>query len=107
MRVTVQRIEDRESIISERESLRAEAANLKAELEAERSRGGSLKPRERESLMKLILGMAKAKFNYDPAASRSPAPKNISKALGSAGLELDEDTVRKWLRVAFESLSQS
>jgi hypothetical protein len=34
VRATVQRIEDRQSIISERESLRAGAANLKAELEA-------------------------------------------------------------------------
>jgi hypothetical protein len=53
VRAAVQRIEDRESIISERESLRAEAENLKAEWEAERSSEGSLKPRERESLISL------------------------------------------------------
>jgi hypothetical protein len=75
-------------------------------MEAERSKGGSLKPSERVSLMKLVFGMAKAKYNYDPAASRGPAPKNISNALALAGLELDEDTVRKWLRKASELLSE-
>ena len=104
VRAAVHRIEDRESIIAENASLRAEVQNLKAELEAS---GGSLKPRELESLMKLILGMAKAKFNYDPTVSRSPAAGNISKALASRDVRLDQDTVRKWLREACESLSES
>jgi hypothetical protein len=57
VRAAVQRIEDRESIISEGESLRAEVQNLKAELEAERSSGESLQPSERKSLMKLGSGL--------------------------------------------------
>jgi len=108
VRAAVQRIEDRESIISERENLRAVVQNLKTELEAQRSNGESLNPSERKSLMKLTLGMAMAKFRYDPTASRSSAPKNICDALDSRDLTLDQDTVRKWLKAAAsELLSQS
>lgn len=107
VRAAVQRIEDKESIILERESLRTEVENLRAELEAARLSEVSLNAGERKSLMKLALGMAIHKYNYDPAASRGSAPKNISDGLALKGLTLDEDTVRKWLKKASELLWQS
>lgn len=56
--------------------------------------------RERESLLKLILGMAVDGYGYDPKASKSSQIKEISGHLFTCGLSLDEDTVRKYLNEA-------
>ncbi len=56
--------------------------------------------RERESLLKLLLGMAINGYRYDPKATRSQEIKEIANDLRLANLPLDEDTVRKYLNEA-------
>jgi cell division protein FtsB len=63
--------------------------------------------KERTSLDKLILGMAMAKYKWDPNADRHPAAGKIAKDLGlleldgvRLDLDLDEGTVLRYLRKA-------
>jgi hypothetical protein len=60
--------------------------------------------RERDSLLKLVIGMAVAAYAYDPKVARSDRPTEIAGDLERAGVPLDVDTVRKWLREAAELL---
>lgn len=63
----------------------------------------TLTTRTRETLLKLILGMAVDAYGYDPKASRSPVPREIASCLELLNLHIDEDTVRKWLNEAKEA----
>jgi hypothetical protein len=60
--------------------------------------------RERESMLRLIVGMAIRGYSYDPAAVRNAAVKEIADDLQSLGIGLDEDTVRKYLSESRELL---
>jgi len=60
--------------------------------------------KERESLLKLIIGMAVKGYSYDPKAGRNPTAKEIASDLALIGLHMDEDTVRKYLAEAKELL---
>jgi hypothetical protein len=64
----------------------------------------ALSQRERSSCLRLIIGMAVKKYRYDPAAARGPAPSNIMNDLHELGIDIDVDTVRKWLKEAAEEL---
>jgi hypothetical protein len=64
----------------------------------------SLSVRERDSLLKLVIGMAVAGYSYDPNASRSKQTSEIAGDLERLGLSLDVDTVRRWLKEAAELL---
>jgi hypothetical protein len=63
-----------------------------------------LSTRERESLLKLEIGMAVGGYGYDSTARRSEQTTAIADDLLQAGIPLDADTVRKWLREAAELL---
>jgi ribosomal protein S16 len=54
--------------------------------------------RERDSLLKLVIGMAVKGYAYDPMASRNSATADIASDLASLGIGLDTDTIRKWLK---------
>jgi hypothetical protein len=60
--------------------------------------------RARDSLLKLVIGMAVGAYAYDPKVGRSDRPTEIAGDLERAGVVLDVDTVRKWLREAAELL---
>jgi hypothetical protein len=77
-----------------------------SDLEEQLQRTGPkpLGTRERDSVMKLILGMAIRGYSYDPMASRNGAIGDICGDLAHLGLPLDPDTIRKWLREAAELL---
>lgn len=64
----------------------------------------SLGTRERETLLKLIAGMAVDGYGYDPKASKSPVPKEIESSLSQLGISITDDTIRKWLKEAAELL---
>lgn len=59
---------------------------------------------ERDSLLKIVLGMAMAAYDYKPSAPRNPATGesrgSISADLQRLGLTLDADTVRKFIKEA-------
>jgi hypothetical protein len=63
-----------------------------------------LSTRERDSLLKLTIGMAVLGYGFDPKAERSPQVQEIADDLARAGVSLDADTVRKWLRIAADLL---
>jgi hypothetical protein len=60
--------------------------------------------RERDSLLKLLIGMAVGGYRYDPKSNRSSTAKEIASDLALVGLQIDEDTVRKYLVEARELL---
>lgn len=64
----------------------------------------SLGTRERESLLKLVIGMAKQGYSYDPAALRSDRVPEIVDDLERCGVAMSADTVRKYLRQGAELL---
>jgi hypothetical protein len=56
--------------------------------------------RERDTLLKLVIGMAIKGYSHDPAASKSTAPKEIADDLAALGMAITDDTVRKYLKLA-------
>src|SRR5690606_31722481 len=60
--------------------------------------------KEKESLLKLVIGMAVAAYRYNPQAARSDIPTEIVNDLMRAGVPLDADTVRKFLRMGAKLL---
>jgi len=63
-----------------------------------------LHTKERESLLKLVIGIAIGGYGYDPKAPKSDKPREIAEDLAILGLHLDADTVRKFLRQGRELL---
>ena len=58
---------------------------------------------ERDSLLKMVLGMAIAAYDYNPGTTNRATGENkgsIFADLRQCGLTLDADTVRKFLREA-------
>jgi hypothetical protein len=56
-----------------------------------------LAARERESMLKLIIGMAIAGYRYDPKAKRNDSVREITDDLEECGVALSDDPVRKYL----------
>lgn len=52
------------------------------------------------SMLQLIIGMAMARYGYDPAAKKNTAVAEIAKDLELLGIPLDQDTVRAYLQKA-------
>jgi regulator of replication initiation timing len=97
----------------ENQKLRYEVDRLKASSppQPKESSTRELSKKERNSLDKLILGMALAKYKWEPNADRHPASGKIADDLKclerdglNLGLSLDEATVLKYLREAKEVL---
>lgn len=88
------------------ESLEAKAAELgrAAQAEIDKAKAASLGVRERESLLKLVIGMAIEAYRYDPRAVRSDKIKEIAEDLAKVGVPLDVDTVRKYMNEARDLL---
>lgn len=61
--------------------------------------------REKNQMLKIIIGMAMAKYNHKPLdPKRSSTAINISNSLRTTGIEVSEDTIRKYLKEAKEQL---
>lgn len=54
--------------------------------------------REVDKIAQLFAAMAIDQLGYDPKAKRSPVPKEITDLAASMGLEVSDDTVRKYLK---------
>ena len=83
----------------------SELGFTKSELETfERSIQGKqpheVSNREQKTTFKIILGMAMEQYGYDPKALRNDAARIIADDLREQGITLDEDTVRKYLKMA-------
>jgi len=62
--------------------------------------GRGLGTTERNTLLKLVIGLAIRGYGYDPKAGRSTAPTEIASDLEGLGISVSDDTVRKWLKEA-------
>lgn len=58
---------------------------------------------ERNTLLKLVIGMAVEGYKYDPKASKSTTPKEIADDLAGLGITITDDTVRKYLKEAAQA----
>lgn len=76
------------------------AAHVQTKQALEETKGKALPLKERESLLKLVIGMAIGGYGFDPQAVRTPITAQISTDLLTNGVGLDEDTIRKYLQKA-------
>lgn len=60
--------------------------------------------RERETMLKILIGMAMKGYSHNPAAAKSSATKEIADDLASLGINVSDDTVRKYLKQAAETV---
>lgn len=67
-------------------------------------KSGKLHPKEKESLLKLVIVLAKEAYRYNPEDKKSPVSGEIAEAADGLGISIDPDTVRKWLKEAAELL---
>lgn len=94
------------------------AEQAETELEASRQRIADLEKaivdtslnqtgttRQRETLLRVLVGIAFEQYGYDPKKARNSAPKQISDDLALHGLSVSDDTIRKYLNEASELLS--
>lgn len=88
----------------EADRLRADLAELRSGDDLPAQPREDVRPRERESLLKLVIGMAIKGYGYDPKASRSPKVREIVDDLQALGLSLHDDTIRKYLNEAKDLL---
>lgn len=63
--------------------------------------------KERNSLLKLVLGMAMGAYRYNSSDIRSETAKEIAGDCANAGIKIDEDTVRKYLREAAQRVDKT
>jgi hypothetical protein len=62
--------------------------------------------KERNTLLKLVIGMAIAAYRYDPT-TRGAIPKEIVGDLDELGIWIDEDTVRTWLKKGYDEFGDA
>lgn len=93
-------VEQRNTLLAENQKLRQEVTA------AANSEKKSLPESERDSLLKMVLGMAIDAYSYDVAQKRNTATggqrASISAALERLDLTLDPDTIRKFIKEAEE-----
>jgi hypothetical protein len=61
--------------------------------------------REVDSVAQLFAAMAIDAYGYDPTALRSPIPKEIRDIAASLGMEISDDTIRKYLKLGAKFIS--
>jgi hypothetical protein len=54
--------------------------------------------RERTNLLKVVFGLAIQGYGYDPSASRGSAVTEITSDLVKLGIEISDDTIRRYLK---------
>jgi|GEM_PF-5484152 hypothetical protein len=67
-------------------------------------RSKSSETKERESLYKILIAMARDAYDFDPAAKRNTSTKKILESLDKYRMSLDEGTVRNWLKQACKTV---
>lgn len=88
----------------QRAEIKLSAMSQKPTSSAVQTEPKPLRTRERETALKLIIGMAVGGYSHDPTARRSATVSEIAEDLHKLGLSVDPDTIRKWLKEATEIL---
>ena len=60
--------------------------------------------KQQNTLLKLVVGMAVACYGFDQTQTKSDVASSIHKDLALKDIHVDEDTIRKWLKVGAELL---
>lgn len=60
--------------------------------------------RERDTLLKLLIGMAIDGYDYEPSAAKSPVPKQLQDVLAALRIDVSDDTIRKYLKEAVRNV---
>lgn len=68
--------------------------------------GGKFDAREKTSLAKLLTAIVITEYGYDPTDRRSPIPKEIQDIAVRLGLEVSQDTIRKFLQLGANHLPE-
>lgn len=63
--------------------------------------------KERNTLLKLVIGMAIGGYGYEPTASRSDIPKQIAQDLDGLGIRVHEDRVRNRLKEGYQEFGNA
>jgi hypothetical protein len=63
-----------------------------------------LKTSERDSLLKILIGMAVKRYGYNPNAKKNDAVSMITRDVNLAGIKISDDTVRDYLKEAAKKL---
>lgn len=58
----------------------------------------------RKTLLKLVLGMAINRYDFDPNKTRTDVPKTIEIGVNTLGIDLSDDTIRKALNEAVATI---
>lgn len=66
----------------------------------------SVSTKERDSLLKLVIGMAIGGYRYDPQQTRNAATREIQDDVQTLGLSIDAGTVLKYLKQGAELVSR-
>lgn len=82
-------------------SINAEAPVLEKKSEAKAKK---LETRERDTLHKIIIGMAVRGYGYNPKALRNSPVTEIASDLAELGIAVSDDTIRKYLVEASQLL---
>lgn len=82
--------------------LTEERDRLLRERETTSTQDKPLGTREKESLLKLVIGMAVGGYGYQVGASKNTAVPDIAGDLDGLGIGLDHVTIRKWLAAGGE-----
>ena len=70
----------------------------------ERGNRTDISTRERSTLLKLVISMAMEGYKYSPEAARNSAVAEITADLAKHGLDVSDDTVRKYLKEATKTV---
>jgi hypothetical protein len=88
--------------------LQAKVSALTGEIEALKARQSDtdreLDPRERDTMLKLIFGMAVNGYGYDASFKRSNVVTDIVGDMERQGLAVSDDTIRRYLKAATDRL---
>lgn len=82
------------------DAVRAQGRSLIEKRAQAASEEKPLAERERNTLLRIIIGMAIGGYSYDPDAKRSETPKEIADDLSELGLECSDQTIREKLKEA-------
>ena len=91
---------------AEGDQLRARVSQLESELERCRAAKDQLHPKERTTYSKLLVGMAMAKYSFDPSKPRQSTAAEIESSLQRSGIPIDPDTVRNKRKEGVEELTR-
>lgn len=92
-----------ESNMSELNALRFRYQEDRVKIRKKRAEE-NINPKSRTSLLKIVIGVAVDKYRYDSKANVTYTASQIQSSVERAGLTIDDDTVRRWLREAAELL---